>query len=92
MDKKQINLIRQFNKLDKERKSLYWEIDTLSDDFYSARVELRKNFSKLKSIFYKYKQNKNLITPEILENLRNNLEKFKVYMEKRIQKEAEKLS
>jgi len=86
-----IELKRKFNKLEKERKSLYWLIDNLDDDFYSIRVELRKKFSQLKMIFLKYKKNKDNLTPEILEQLENNLNKFRNYMDKRIEQEKEKM-
>ena len=79
-----IELKRKFNKLEKERKSLYWEIDALSDNYYQVRVDLRKKFSRLKLIFSRWKQNKDNLTPEILEQLENNLNKFKEYMKKRI--------
>jgi len=89
MDKKRIELIKKFNKLDRERKNLYWKIDTLNDNLYFTRVDLRKKFSRLKTIFYKYKQNKDLINPEILEKLKENLKKFNEYVEKRIKADLE---
>jgi len=91
MDKKRIELIRKFNKLNRERKSLYWEINNLNDDFYQVRVELRKKFSQLKMIFEKYKKNKELLNNEVLENLENNLIKFKKYIDYKIEKELEKI-
>jgi len=91
MDKKRIELIRKFNKLNNERKSLYWEIDNLDDNFYLVRVELRKKFSQLKMIFEKYKKNKELLNNEVLEKLENNLIKFKEYIDYKIKKELEKM-
>jgi len=86
-----IELKRKFNKLEKERKSLYWLIHNLSDDYYQVRVDLRKKFSMLKSIFLKYKYNKDSLTPEILEQLENNLIKFKKYMEQQLEKRDKEL-
>jgi len=91
MENNIIELKRKFNKLEKERKSLYWLIDNLDDDFYFVRVELRKKFSQLKLIFLKYKKNKDNLTEEILEQLEKNLNKFRDYVEKMIEQEKEKL-
>ena len=86
-----IELKKKFNKLEKERKSLYWLIDNLDDDFYAVRKDLRKKFSQLKLIFLKYKKNKDNLTNEILEQLEKNLNKFRDYMDKVIEKEKEKM-
>ena len=91
MENNIIELKRKFNKLEKERKSLYCLIDNLDDDFYFVRVELRKKFSQLKLIFLKYKKNKDNLTEEILEQLEKNLNKFRDYVEKMIEQEKEKL-
>ncbi len=86
-----IKLKRKFNKLDKERKSLYWLIHNLNDDYYQVRVDLRKKFSLLKSIFLKYKYNKDSLTEDILKQLENNLIKFKKYMEQQLEKRDKEL-
>jgi len=71
------NEIKVFNKLNKERKSLYWKIHNISDEKRETRVFLRKKFMELKQIFMKYKTDKNLISEKSNKLLESYLNKFK---------------
>jgi len=77
-----VELKRNFNKLNKRRKSLFSRIEKIEDIL--VRKEVKKNYSKLKNIFENYKQNKDLLNVTIIEKLSDNLEKFEKYLENKI--------
>ena len=73
-----MNYIKKFNKLNKERKSLYWLFNDLEDR--EKRIKIRKAFIKVKAQFMQYKNNKNLLDEKAIKKLKENLNLFKTYL------------